>query len=328
MKIFSLVLVTVTALYLGVSGTSFAKDLRLGGVHSPTSFETKGLNLFADMVKEKTNGALTISVYPSGQLGDAVSMIENVMMGAQDMFANVSDWNQHLNQDFKILSMPFAFNNMDHLKRFQGSPTYKEMRETMLEEKKIRILADNWYRMPRVLVTKEEVKSLADLKDRKLRMANLTTYIETWKALGAKPTVIPWAEAFISVRTGVTVGLDSPLSSVYSQKFYQVAPWVTLTYHVVAPFNILISEVVFSKLPADQQKALLEAAQEAGVAYTKSIDDNFAPQKEEMEKAGTKFVTIDTAPFAKIAGEVAARFEAEGAWSKGLFAEVRSYESN
>jgi tripartite ATP-independent transporter DctP family solute receptor len=325
MKIFSIVLTAIATFCLLVNGTAVAKELRLGGVHSPSSFETKGLTLFADLVEEKTKGTLTVSVFPSGQLGDAVSMIENVMMGAQDMFANVSDWNQHLNKDFKVLSMPFAFKDTDHMKRFQGSSTYKAMQETMLKEKKIRVLADNWYRMPRVLVTKDEVKSLADIKDRKLRMANLPTYIETWKALGAKPTVIPWAEAYLSVRTGITVGLDSPLSSVYSQKFYQVAPWVTLTYHVVAPFNILISEVVFSKLPIDQQKALLEAAQEAGVAYTKSIDDNFAPQKQEMEKAGTKFVTIDTAPFAKIAGEVAARFETEGMWSQGLFAEIRSY---
>ena len=55
-----------------------AADLRLGGVHSPNSFETKALEKFAELAKEKSDGALNISVYPAGQLGDERTMIDMI----------------------------------------------------------------------------------------------------------------------------------------------------------------------------------------------------------------------------------------------------------
>ena len=300
-----------------------AKELRLGGVHSPTSFETQGLNRFAELVKRETNGGLKVAVYPAGQLGDAVGMIENVILGAQDMFANVADWNQHLVQDFAILAMPFSIRDKEHLQRLQRSDLYANLKRKMLETKQIRILADNWYRMPRVLVTKEAVKSVDDLKGRKLRMPNLDTYIQAWKALGAKPTVVPWAEAYLALKTGVVEGMDSPLSSIYPQKFYEAAKHITITNHAIAPFNILISERVFQKLPKEHQAVLVEAAEAAGVFYTQTLHDAFAEQRRKMEEAGAVLEKVDLKPFAMRAREAAVLFEEQGLWSKGLFDEIQ-----
>ena len=296
-----------------------AKDLKLGGVHSPTSFETQALNKFAELVAEKSGGDLKIKVYPAGQLGDAVGMIENVILGAQDMFANVADWNQHLVKDFAVLAMPFAIRDLDHLKRFQASGVYADLKKQLIETKQIRVLADNWYRLPRVLVTTQPVKSVDDLAGRKLRMPNLDTYIQAWKALGTKPTVIPWAEAYLAMKTGIVEGMDSPISSIYPQKFYEAAKYITITNHAIAPFNLLISEKVFAKLPKAQQDILAAAGKEAGEFYTRILNDTFAEHRQKMEKAGAKFETIDLKPFAARAREAAVEFEAKGLWSKGLF---------
>lgn len=300
-----------------------AKDLRLGGVHSPTSFETRGLNQFAKLVNEKTNGEIEVTVFPAGQLGDAVGMIENVMMGALDMFANVADWNQNVVKDYGILAMPFAFRDQAHLTKFLESDIYAEMKKEMVEKKKLRVLADNWYRIPRVLVTKAPAFTVGDLDGRKLRMANIKSYIETWQGLGAKPTVIPWAEAYLALRTGVVEGMDSPLSAIYPQKFYQAAPYITMTNHSVTPFNILISDVVFQKLSPEHQQALTEAGYEAGNFYTDAINTEFAEHKTKMLNEGAVFVEIGLQEFAKKARKVAEEFEKGEAWSSGLFARVQ-----
>lgn len=301
-----------------------AEELRLGGVHSPTSFETQALERFAELVAEKTGGELTIQVFPAGQLGEAVSQIENVMLGAQDMFANVADWNEHLVKDYAIMGMPFAFTGVDHVKRFIESEHYAEMKRRMIEEKGIRVLGDNFYRLPRVLVTKAPVESLEDIQGLKMRLGNIDAYLETWKALGAKPTVIPWAESYLALRTGVVDGLDSPLSSVYPQKFYQAAKYVTMTNHSAAPFNILISERIFQGLSEAQQSALIEAAREAGEFYTQAIAREFKKQKAEMEADGVTFAEIDVAPFVERARAVAKEFESQGRWPQGLFDKVQN----
>ncbi|OUS03997.1 hypothetical protein A9Q96_16960 [Rhodobacterales bacterium 52_120_T64] len=322
-KIFSCAAVTMVLFAAQTNVTTAAETLRLGGVHSPTSFETQSLEHFAQLVEEKTNGELTIQVFPASQLGDAVSMIENVKIGAQDMFANVSNWNSHIVSDYGILGMPFAFSDITHLKRFQKSDVFLDMKARMISEQGLRVLADNYYRLPRVLVTKQPVSELADIQGLLMRMANISVFLETWEALGAKPTVIPWAESYLALRTGVVDGLDSPLSSIYSQQFYLAVQYVTMTNHSVAPFNILISEISFSKLSATNQSMLIEAAEESGDFYTQMIEDNFAPQRTEMLESGVTFSEIDTIEFVASASEVAARLESEGKWATGLFALIQ-----
>lgn len=309
---------------VAMTSTAVANELRLGGVHSPNSFETRALERFAELASEKTDGALSVSVYPAGQLGDERTMIDMINSGAIDMFANVADWNQHLVKDFAILSMPFVFESLDHLKAFQDSETYRSMKDRMLEEKNVRILADNWYRLPRVLLTSAPVSSMEDLDGRKLRMPDIESFVKTWSAFGTKPTIIPFAEAFLSIKTGVVDGMEAPLSSVYAQKFYQVAPHITMTNHGMAPFNVLISETSFASLDAATQAALVEAAREAGEFYVSEIEKDFGPQRDLMIAENAEFKEIPLAPFAEKASAVAEDFESRGVWAPGLFATIQS----
>lgn len=317
-------MIGVAACVACIGTTVSAADLRLGGVHAPNSFETRALEKFAELAAEKSGGEITIDVFPAGQLGDERTMIDMIGSGAIDMFANVADWNQHLLKDFAVLSMPFAFEDLDHLRNFQSSATYEAMKTELREESGVRVLADNWYRPPRVLLTRDPVQSIDDVEGLKLRMPDIESFVNTWVAFGARPTIIPFAEAFISVRTGVVDGLEAPLSSIHAQKFYQVAPHITMTNHGIAPFNVLISEQSFSQLSETEQQALIAAGQEAGDFYVAEIEREFAPQREAMISEGAQFTEIDLTPFADRAQTVAADFEARGMWRAGLFEEIQS----
>jgi tripartite ATP-independent transporter DctP family solute receptor len=309
--------------FLGTALGAQKVTWKLAGVHAVTTPETKGLNYLADLVKKESGGNFVINVYPAGQLGkDAVAMVENLMMGSIEMFGNVMDWNQHLVKDFAILAMPFLFEDLDAVREFQKGGVYQEMKERIITERGVRVVADNWYRLPKVLVTKRPVKTLDDLQGMKMRMPSIKTYFETWKALGAKPTTIPWAEAFLALKKGVVDGMDSPLGSVYGMKFYQAADYIGMTNHLVAPFDLLTNEKKYQELPEGHKKILIKAGKEAGDYYTKLVVDMFEKDKVTMEKAGVKFVEMDTAPFAREAMKVAERFEAEGMWKKGLFKQI------
>lgn len=300
-----------------------AAALKLGGVHAPNSFEVQALERFAELASEKSGGSVTVTVYPAGQLGDERSMIDMINTGAIDMFANVADWNQHLVKDFAVLSMPFVFENLDHLKAFQASGTYAAIRDEMLAQKDVRILADNWYRLPRVLLTRDAVGSIDDVNGKKLRMPDIESFISTWSAFGAKPTIIPFAEAFLALKTGIVDGMEAPLSSVYAQKFYQVAPHITMTNHGLAPFNIMMNEGAYQKLSTEERDQLVQAAVEAGDFYTSLIQDQFTEQREKMVAEGATLTDIDLAPFGERARAVAQDFETRGLWRAGLFEEIQ-----
>ncbi|WP_157384505.1 TRAP transporter substrate-binding protein [Nitratireductor soli] len=315
----AIVLVASTMMFSGAS----AAALKLGGVHAPNSFEIQALKKFAELTSEKSDGTVTVTVYPAGQLGDERSMIDMINTGAIDMFANVADWNQHLVKDFAVLSMPFVFENLDHLKAFQASDTYAAMKEQMLTQKNVRILADNWYRLPRVLLTRERVASIDDVDGKKLRMPDIESFISTWSAFGAKPTIIPFAEAFLALKTGIVDGMEAPLSSVYAQKFYQVAPHITMTNHGLAPFNIMMNENAYQQLTPGERETLAQAALEAGNFYTSLIEEEFTQQREKMAAEGATFTDIALAPFGERARGVARDFETRGLWHAGLFEEIQ-----
>lgn len=317
-------LLGTAACIASIGAAASAADLRLGGVHAPNSFETRALERFAELAAEKSGGELRIDVFPAGQLGDERTMIDMIESGAIDMFANVADWNQHLLKDFAVLSMPFAFEDLEHLKNFQASATYEAMKADLQEDRGVRVLADNWYRPPRVLLTRDPVMSIDDVEGLKLRMPDIESFVNTWVAFGARPTIIPFAEAFISVRTGVVDGLEAPLSSIHAQKFYQVAPHITMTNHGIAPFNVLISEQSFARLSEAEQEALIAAGEEAGDFYVAEIERDFAPQRDAMISEGAEFTEIDLKPFAERAQTVAADFESRGMWRAGLFEEIQA----
>ncbi len=320
-------LVLSLIILVSVSLNVFAEEAkvtwRLGGVHAVGTPETKGINYFAELVKEKTNGAMEIEVYPAGQLGDAVSMIENVILGAQEMFANVMDWNQHVAKDFSILAMTFAFSDLEHIKRFMETDRYQTMEQEMIDQG-VRVLAKNWYRLPRAMVTKFPIFSIEDVKGHTLRMPALETYFKAWEKLGANPVEIAWAEAYMALERGIADGMDSPIGSICGMGFYKVARFITNTRHMMAPFNLLVSENAYQSLDPKLRAKLEEAAQEAGVYYTELVEKMFEEDKRKMLDEGAVYVEISTRDFAEKSKEIALRFEEEEMWSKGLYNYVQS----
>jgi tripartite ATP-independent transporter DctP family solute receptor len=312
-------------LALGMAAAaSAATTLRVGVGTAPLSPETKALQEMARLVDERSKGELKIEVFDSDKLGESVAQIENLQLGTQDLLSNVADWYQYLDKDWAALAMPFLFDGVDHVKRFQATDTYKQWLQNMIDKSGVRMLADNWYRLPRVLLTRTPVFKPEDLEGMKLRMPNLDTYLETWGALGAKPTVISYSEAFLALKTGTVDGMEAPLSGIFSQKFYQAAPYITLTEHQIAPYTVIASEIVWQKLPPDQQAILAQAAKDAGDWYYKQILDGFAGQKRQMLKEGAAFIEVDKAPFAAKVDTVIQKFEDEGKLSKGLVQQIRS----
>jgi TRAP-type C4-dicarboxylate transport system substrate-binding protein len=301
-----------------------ATTLRVGVGTAPLSAETRALQEMARLAAERSGGDLKIDVFDSDKLGGSVAQLENLQLGTQDMLSNVADWYQHLDKGWNALAIPFIFGGVEHVKRFQETATYQGWLRDMPGRHGVRMLADNWYRLPRVLLTTRPVRSPEDLKDMRLRMPDLDTYLRTWGALGAKPTVIAFSEAFLAMKTGTVQGMEAPLSGVYPQKFYQAAPFITLTMHQIAPYTVLISERTWRRLNARHQEIVGRAARDAGDWYYKLILDSFDDQKARMLAEGVQFIETDTRPWADRVEAVIRAFETEGKLPRGLVAEIRA----
>ncbi|HSR13960.1 MAG TPA: TRAP transporter substrate-binding protein, partial [Thermodesulfobacteriota bacterium] len=117
------------------------------------------------------------------------------------------------------------------------------------------------------------------------------------EAIGFSVQIMPMPEVYMAIQQGTVIGQENPIDTIYSNKFYEVAPNVTLTMHVYSPIPLTISEKTWQKLsPADRQ-AITKAAKEAGDWSRKEIRDNDEKQLKEMESKGAKIARPPLAPF-------------------------------
>ena len=295
-----------------------ATTLRVGVGTAPLSAETKALQEMARLAAERSGGDVKIDVFDSDKLGGSVAQLENLQLGTQDMLSNVADWYQHLDKGWNSELARKTY--VAILDGVQDLPPNREKSVPPTPEEKAFLDRE----VPRVLLTTRPVRTPDDLKDMRLRMPDLDTYLRTWGALGAKPTVIAFSEAFLAMKTGTVQGMEAPLSGVYPQKFYQAAPFITLTMHQIAPYTVMISEKTWKRLAPRQQEIVTRAAQDAGDWYHKLILDSFDDQKAKMIAEGVQFIETDTKPWADRVEAVIKAFETEGKLPRGLVAEIRA----
>lgn len=299
--------------------------LKVGGIQTTEDPSTEALYKMAELAKEKSGGSLTLEVYPASQLGNATAQVEAVGMGSQDMFVDAG-WMGTFLQDKTIDSMWFLFQNAEHYDKYINSDLNKQMEEDFRELKGIRIIASNWYRAARSFVTKAPITTAADFSNMKIRVPELTGYLESVDAIGGKATQIAWSETYLALSQGVCDAAEGPLDNLYSMNFFEAAPNVTITEHNRDSMQVMINDRTFQNLSANQQEALTQAALEAGDWYTEQISTACEEALKAMEEKGANIAQLDPAELEKLREMVTARaseLDASGKyWTAGMYQQI------
>lgn len=298
--------------------------LKLGMIDAMESLEGVATNKFAEWVSKKTNDKVRVQVYPSSQLGYSISQIEAITKGALEMGQFGVGFFPPYIKDWNILTLAFLFKDQDHLKKFLGSAINKQINDQFLKQYKVRVLVENWLRPPNVIATTRPVKSLDDLKGLKIRIPGIEMYLQNWKQLGVQPTLVPWGEVYKAVQEGAVEGVDLPFDFIKIMKFHEVAPHITMTNHLLTYGRIIIHEGVYQKLPAEWQKALIEAGREAGDFYTQLMRKGIETDKEELLKLNAKIYQMDITAFREKMALLARELEGKNYWKPGLYDSIQA----
>lgn len=297
---------------------------KFGGSNVIGSIEDKVNELFINLVETKSKGRVKIAYFPSNQLGAADEIVEYTITGSVDIFSGSIVWYSRWVKDFNILGWGFTFRNKEHIDKFFVSSIFTEMADKLREENGIRILAAT-RATPRTLFTAEPVFTLDDLEGMKMRVAGMEMFIELWKALGTSPTSVAWAEVYLALKTGIAVGVEAAIPTIYPNRFHEVAPYITLTSHVWEAFNVLVNEEKYQSLPADLQKIVKDAAREAMDTYRDMYDEEESKYLDKMISEGCFVIRTDLTPWKEKVNKATLRIE-EKFWSKGLFERVQKIE--
>lgn len=289
----------IAAVIIGTAGALEAgTTLRLGHTDPPDGLRHKSATLFADKVKEYTQGRYSVDVHHSSTLGDDPKLLEQVKLSAID-FA-VTGVGIYSNQvpELGLLALPYLVESYEQgWQLFDTSPWVKEW-FAKLQTKNIRYLA-MWEAGFRQLTAKKPVRVPEDVKGMKIRISKNQMYLWIWSTLGANPTVVALGETYISLQQGVVDAQENPIPTIHVQKFYEVAKQISLTNHIYAPIPLSIAEKRWQSLSSADQAAVMKAAQEASAWHRKAVVDEEDAMLADMKAKGATIIKPDVPAFGK-----------------------------
>jgi tripartite ATP-independent transporter DctP family solute receptor len=298
-KRFFLVLVTLLlAASLFASGAKEAPQdakpivLKYAHVGVATEIQTRFAAELADAVKQKTNGRITIQVYPNSQLGGASEMVDGVKSGAIDMgqhdFASLGKFLT----DISVFNAPFIYRDSNHALMSTNpktSPVLQELNQKLIAAASMRIIGSA-YRGARQLSANYPVYSPADMRGKKFRGVPVQLWMTMLQGMGAIPTPVEIAELHTALMTGVVLGQENPLQNIFAQKFYEVQTHIMMTSHMHSVICVFINEPTWQKIPAADRAVFEDAIHQKtieSVQWTAEADKTI---KQQLMDKGMKFI--------------------------------------
>ena len=138
----------------------------------------------------------------------------------------------------------------------------------------------------------KQVRSLADIKGLKIRVIENKALVDSFRALGAVPTPLPYPQIYTALQQGTVDGTANDILSVTTLKLYEVAKHFTFSSYVAEPRPVIMSKAFFESLPRDIQGVLATAAREAATYERKVFEDRMGAGVEEAKKNGMTMVEL------------------------------------
>ena len=243
--------------------------------------------LFARKVEELTQGRYKVQVFCCSQLGNDPKNIEQLALGGIDFtVSGTGSYAPHV-PTLNLTALPYLVESYAQGWKLYDESQWLKDQFAKAPPKGFRFLA-TWEAGFRSMTTKDALNSPNDAKGKKLRTFPNEMMRWTLEAMGFNIQIMPLPEVYLAIQQGAVSGQENPIDTIYSNKFYEVAPHVTLTNHVYSPIPLAIAEKTWQKFSPSDQKAVTEAAQLAAKFSRQFIAGNDDNQLKEMAGKGAK----------------------------------------
>ena len=297
---------------------------KLGHVVAPTHPFQLACVEFAKAVEKDSNGRIKIEVHHSGDLGSEKDLVEQIRFGALEMGLINTGALQGIERKMEVEELPYAWPTRQHAYAALDGKLGQKLKE-LAEPKGIYILAwaENGYR--HMTNNVRPINTPDDCKGLKIRSAEVSMRLDSFKLLGIQPTPIPFTELFMALQQGTVDGAEAPLAVLYSSKFYEVQKYLSLTGHIWGSANFEINKSLWDKLPADLQTIIQKNATACAEYERKLIQQSDVNIITELKNKGMKINEIDTRPFKTATSPIFKKYEE--VFGKELMDLVKIYSS-
>lgn len=291
------------ALLVTVGAVQAQTNLLLADTLAPTDTHNEAARRMAEVLRQKTGGKLTMSVHPSGVLGNDSSILEGVRLGSIDIALTGNPFFTQFAPRLNVMDLPYLFRDANHAHRVVDGPVGAELLKD-LERSGMKGLAYWEIGFRHLTTSKLPIRTPAELKGLKIRTTPNKAHLQAFKLWGASPVPMAFSELYLALQTGTVDAQENPINNIYANRMYEVQKYLSLTGHAYTASIVAMNLGKFNALPPEQQKAVLEAAREAGLFQRELNAKQEGENLAKMKAAGLQVIDrVDTEPFRKIAYE-------------------------
>jgi tripartite ATP-independent transporter DctP family solute receptor len=281
--------------------------LKLGHIAEPTHPYARGGDYFAELIKKKSGGKIEIKTYHSSQLGDQKTLIEGLIYGTIDMALVGTAALGQFQPQISLFDLPFLFEDLEHA--YAALDSVGMDIGKALEPKGLKLLGYMENGVRHMTNNIREIKTSDDMKGLKIRVQTNKIFVSMMKAMGASPTPMSLGELYTALQQGVVDGQENPAAHIYTQRFYEVQKYASLTSHAYAPEPVLISMIKWNSFNEPVRSLFQEAAKES-IKWQRDLSKKEdSDYWEKIRATGKMKVTeVDRKPFMEVTKKVHEEF--------------------
>ncbi|MBE3637941.1 TRAP transporter substrate-binding protein [Mangrovicoccus algicola] len=289
---------TILGLAALLASTAIAQADTLRFAYASNATPTiEAMDKFAELVEEKTGGDVTVQFFPDGQLGGERELVEMVKGGLLDMTKVSGGLMESFAPIYGVFSMPYLFDDEAHF--------YTAMDKPEVMDPVYQATADQgfvgltYYNSgARSFYLKDgPVKTVEDLKGKKIRVMQSPTSIAMVEMLGAAPIAMGQAEVYTSIQQDVLDGAENNEYALTVARHGEVAKYYTYDQHSRIPDVVLISTAALDRLSEENRAAVVAAAEESTEFHKQVWGEAIEAEKAKAEEMGVEFFDTDVAQF-------------------------------
>lgn len=304
--------------------TQATTTFRLASNHTDDFVTSKACIKFAELVEEKTNGAIKIECYFNAVLGEEKATIEQAQYGGLDLVrVNISPLTEFVDE-YNAINFPYIFANAEHYWRVMDS---EEVGKALLQSKGMRdaglyglCFYDNGTR--NFFFSKKSVRTPSDMRNLAVRVQESALMMGMVKAMGGNPVAMTASELYSALQTGVVDGAENNLPWYLSMSLNEVAPLITMDMHTRSADILIISTAAMNRLTDEQMKAIQEAATESSYYQRELWAQSEIESRKECLAKGCKIIDLTDSEMSQFMNSVKELNASEGAKYADIFAKI------
>lgn len=273
-----------------------------------------GALAFKEAVETNSDGRITVSVHPNGELGgNEDELVQKMATGTVDIIIAAPSFMAQSVPEIDLYSVPYLFESIEHWEAVVDGEPGQYMGELVEQKTNFKMLG--YYKDGvRNVYTVKPINQPSDIQGIKFRIQNSPVQNTFWSTLGVQPSFVAFNEIYQALQNGVIDGAENSLTSMAQQKHYEVCKYITLSEHDVATRLLIMDDATFQSMPADLQEIVLEAAASSITAHRAADIELEAGYIAEIEAAGGIISEIDKTEWIEATEDV----RTEAAASLGL----------